>query len=356
MRNLSCEKCGKTFTRSDNLRRHGATCSPKKCPKCGRIFRTLITLKIHVVTCSPKKCPFCGEIFDALVALLHHISSDCTECSDDVTDESSTPVRTRGNQVHTQKKYRLLSVPLEDGVLISALNKSARNICIKNMDNIKVPMQFTLDKRWVIGKYLSQAKDDLLVFKSSIFLECVYSRYTQSDVEQFTDANFKTKIEIIDASFPIDHYVQRSFAKLLSEMQEFETSGSGWKLESVVARVLRLTKYRPLGGRAYIPLPKEIADKKAIINVPNNDDYCFKYAILCRQLKKPQLNLTLYNKLHHCYNFNNISFPTPLKDIPRFEKDNNVSINVYSLTDQNEVYPLTISSNTKSVEHFIYYF
>lgn len=44
--------------------------------------------------------------------------------------------------------------------------------------------------------------------------------------------------EIIDASFPIAHYIQRSFAKIISEMQEFETSGSGWKLESVDALYL----------------------------------------------------------------------------------------------------------------------
>nr|ALF45534.1 zinc finger protein-Y1 [Rhodnius prolixus] len=165
MANLSCKKCGKTFTRSTHLWRHVATCSPKKCPKCGRIFRTLITLKIHVLSCSPRKCPYCGQIFDAFVALLHHISSDCTARND---DESSPPVRTRGIQVHTQKKYRLLSVRLEDGVVISALNKSSRNICIKNTDNIKEHMQFMLDKRWVIVKYLGQATDDLLIFKSSI--------------------------------------------------------------------------------------------------------------------------------------------------------------------------------------------
>ena len=38
-------------------------------------------------------------------------------------------------------------------------------------------------------------------------------------------------------------------------------------------------KYVPLGGTSYIPLPKFLAAKKAIINLKNKDDECFKWAI-----------------------------------------------------------------------------
>ena len=38
-------------------------------------------------------------------------------------------------------------------------------------------------------------------------------------------------------------------------------------------------KYVPLGDSSYIPLPKFLAAKKAIINLKNEDDECFKWAI-----------------------------------------------------------------------------
>ena len=38
-------------------------------------------------------------------------------------------------------------------------------------------------------------------------------------------------------------------------------------------------RYVPLRGRSYIPLPKELAVKKAIINMKNPDDQCFKWAV-----------------------------------------------------------------------------
>ena len=34
-----------------------------------------------------------------------------------------------------------------------------------------------------------------------------------------------------------------------------------------------------LGGSSYIPLPKFLAAKKAIVNLKNEDDECFKWAI-----------------------------------------------------------------------------
>ena len=37
--------------------------------------------------------------------------------------------------------------------------------------------------------------------------------------------------------------------------------------------------HEPLGGSSYIPLPKILAAKKAIINFKNEDDECFKWAI-----------------------------------------------------------------------------
>ena len=42
---------------------------------------------------------------------------------------------------------------------------------------------------------------------------------------------------------------------------------------------LHTVKYVSLGGSSYIPLPKFLVAKKAIINLKNEDDECFKWAI-----------------------------------------------------------------------------
>ena len=38
-------------------------------------------------------------------------------------------------------------------------------------------------------------------------------------------------------------------------------------------------EFAPLKGNAWIPLPKEIEEKKAVINMKNEDDECFKWCV-----------------------------------------------------------------------------
>ena len=58
---------------------------------------------------------------------------------------------------------------------------------------------------------------------------------------------------------------------------------------------LHTVKYVPLGGFSYIPLPKFLAAKKAIINLKNEDNKCFKWAI-ARALNPVEKNSELIDK------------------------------------------------------------
>ena len=66
---------------------------------------------------------------------------------------------------------------------------------------------------------------------------------------------------------------------VLESLAKFQRQGSNWRFHSVLSLDLHTVKYVPLGGFSYIPLPKFLAAKKAIINLKNEDDECFKWAI-----------------------------------------------------------------------------
>ena len=55
-------------------------------------------------------------------------------------------------------------------------------------------------------------------------------------------------------------------------MATFQSMGSGWRLHSIIKLELHTVRCNTLRGESYIPLPKELADKKAIINMKNTDD------------------------------------------------------------------------------------
>jgi len=100
---------------------------------------------------------------------------------------------------------------------------------------------------------------------------------------------------------------------------------------------------------APMPLPKVLADKKAIANIQNHYEKCLLCCVLAalhptdRYNKNPQ-RISHYHPYEQELNTDGISFPKPLHMIERFEKLNQLSINIFGFED-GEVLPLSITSN-----------
>ena len=61
---------------------------------------------------------------------------------------------------------------------------------------------------------------------------------------------------------------------------KFIRDKSGLRLARVLQLTLKMAKYAPLEGCGWQPLPELLTKKKAIVNIRNNDDRCFGYAII----------------------------------------------------------------------------
>ena len=112
-----------------------------------------------------------------------------------------------------------------------------------------------------------------------------------------------------------------------------------------------VTKVKHFGGSSYIELPLEIKNKKACVNVQNNNQECFKYSILSalhyQEIKKDHFRPSKYIKWLNELNFDGIDFPVDLKDIDKFENQNSYRINVLGYENK-EIYPLRISNKILS--------
>ena len=88
---------------------------------------------------------------------------------------------------------------------------------------------------------------------------------------------------------------------------------------------LHTVKYVPLGSSSYIPLPKFLAAKKAIINLKNEDDECFKW-VITRALNPLEKNSERIDKKlrvkSEVLNWDGLKFPVNLSDIDKFENQN----------------------------------
>ncbi|CAI6370151.1 unnamed protein product [Macrosiphum euphorbiae] len=111
-----------------------------------------------------------------------------------------------------------------------------------------------------------------------------------------------------------------------------------------------------MGASSYLALPPSIANRKAVINPKNIDLQCFKWAILAKHVPHENRTRVGANYLceEHRYDFSTLSVPTPVSEIPLFERVNpGTSINVYGMkkcknnknkksTTESAAYPLRV--------------
>ena len=134
--------------------------------------------------------------------------------------------------------------------------------------------------------------------------------------------------------------------------------GSGWIFYKIIKLELHTVSYRPLRGNTWIPLPKELADKKAIINMQNKtDNKCFMWSVLRalnpKNIHPERIDEELKEK-EDTLNMNGIEYPVSLKDISKFEKQNpEISITVLGFNEKDKVYPLRSSDYIYNRKHNI---
>ena len=133
--------------------------------------------------------------------------------------------------------------------------------------------------------------------------------------------------------------------------------GSGWAFYKVIKLELHTVSYRPLRGNTWMPLPKELADKKAIINMKNKDNKCFSWCVLRKLNPKDdhaeRVDKELMEK-ENTLNMEGIEYPVSFKDINKFEKQNpNISITVLGYNGKDKVHPLSVSEYVYNREHNI---
>ena len=93
-------------------------------------------------------------------------------------------------------------------------------------------------------------------------------------------AAFNSDNEVnLDGTDEKDLYV-RMVERMIEKMATFQSRGSGWRLHSIINLELHTAEYNPLRAGTWIPLPRELANKKAIINIQSKDNKCILWCVL----------------------------------------------------------------------------
>ena len=86
-------------------------------------------------------------------------------------------------------------------------------------------------------------------------------------------------------------------------------------------------------GSSYLPLPDWLVRKKVIVNPHNDDEECFKWSVIAAEkvgMKDPQ-RVSNLRKFKDNYDWSGLEFLVSIKDIGKFETNNNVSVKVLAV-------------------------
>ena len=133
---------------------------------------------------------------------------------------------------------------------------------------------------------------------------------------------------------------------LMQKLDDEQLEGSGFVFQEIEEVILEIYKVNDIQASSYIELPGKYKDNKSIIDIKNNDQYCFLWCILAQlyPVENHKDGISKYiihlNKL----NLKVLEFPMKVKDIPKFENLNNLNINVFELTG-NVLTPIHVNKN-----------
>ncbi|XP_046547498.1 uncharacterized protein LOC124257474 [Haliotis rubra] len=238
--------------------------------------------------------------------------------------------------VRRRQRYEARQVNQTGGGQSSALPNESNNVDI---------LQFLADEQFNVETILHDFLHEKKGMKWFLTLKLKFIKYDENNESHLAEPVLRSKHFWMTNLAEINEQLAEAFQHLYASSQEFQAEGSGWILEGIIQLEVNTAEYVPLSASSYIPLSKYLADKKALMNIHNNDQKCFMWSVLAAlhplDRKQHPERVGKYLSFLSELNLQGIDFPIPLSHIPKFENQNQISVNVYGYEEQ--VFPLHIS-------------
>ena len=231
---------------------------------------------------------------------------------------------------HLNSKLTISSNFENTGIEFRFINKIMREMAIiyaRLINQYKFRYQTVFSAR-----FDKQDEDSRLLDETELFINLnINQNLTQSDIDN------------INITFPLERQIQQQ-----------EMKDSGWRFDKLYSMTIYFYKTNEMNGSNYIKIPLR---SNAILNIENNDKYCFLWSILaylhpCNN-NHPN-RVSNYRQYFDELNIQDFDFTNGFKcsDIHKFNEINNLSVNIFEINfyqDQNQwkykLIPIEISKN-----------
>ena len=223
-------------------------------------------------------------------------------------------------------------------------------------------------------RYINKIVKELSVIYARLINQYKFKYHTlfSANFYKINEYDFRDNEIELYISLKINHNLTESDidnidvrSQLEHQIQIQETKESGWIFDKINSMKISFYETTVLNGSSYVKIPLR---SNAILNIQNNDKYCFIWSILaslhpCENTHQSRVNnyLQYFNEL----NFQSFDFTNGFKcsDVHKFNELNNLSVNIYELNFyqdgekwKHNLLPIEISKNgsDKIVDLLIY--
>lgn len=310
---FSCSECKKTFTQKQSLNRH-------KRESCA--YRLKRKAESELCETPSKTIKLDRNVTPIPKVLIVR----CNECNNwYFKNKHSAHLRSNFHKSEVLKKnndnVKIISSAFKNRIVTYMLLPSKNIVDIDEFFNEVKP------------KFLNLITEQIEKHKSVKINIELFGQYFLQTKETLETKSFNTKNKIITSTSNLNVIFSEFLSVVKEKASIFAENGSGWALSKILYLELNVNKHNPIKASSYIPLPKEIVLKHAVINVKNNDSYCFGWSVISALFPTNHNSdrTSSYPNFHNHLNFEGIEFPIKLRDIKKFEELNQISINVYGL-------------------------
>jgi hypothetical protein len=338
MRNLSrhgekrfCrDQCNVSFTRKDDLKRHQK-----------RHQRTV------TLTCNKRRKEFSRR--DNLVEHQLHCQGNPLKRGREEDYSSPTPKKVRvENQIGEGESDSQVEENDNPCSSTTAFEDSLKKIELKPRKDKKQDMShFLRGKTRPILNHLSKQLVQKRGIKWFISVKIRFTKPKPDGEDLATEPYFRSLCMKTVHQHELDNQLDEAKQKIIQSLVLFQKEGSGWVLDEILHLGLSIAQYTPVKGSSYISLPSKLKTKKTIINIKNSDSKCFMWSNLAalHPASRDSERLNHYQQYKDKLDFTGIEFPVTVDKIGKFERQNNISVNVFGFKDV--LFPLHITK-----EHF----
>ena len=232
-------------------------------------------------------------------------------------------------------------------VTASAFEKNIINVNVLNYKYEDLKSFFNGVKKKVIEKISGEILR-LFAVKIYVMFHALFENLKGDQMMMYVH----TGVENLQKSSNLHSWYQTKVVeKLKNKISEFQEGVSNLRLKEIISLKLYIHRHSIVKGGSYLPTPSFIARKNAVLNIRNNDDYCFLHCVnaFANRVSKYLISYPPMDT----WNLTNLKFPLKLKDVGKFEARNPFSINVFEIDENKEIYFCHKTSNYKGKDNHI---